>query len=121
MSKNSNGEGSIYKEKNGRWRGAVTLYCDNGVPKRKYVSGKTRREVSEKINKLITDIRYNGYIEPTKMTFYEWLCTWFEMYCQDNLKPSTLVNYETYIEKHIKPTIGSVRLCDLSPLMLQRL
>ena len=43
MSKNGNGEGSVYKDKQGHWRGVVTLYCDNGVPKRKYYYGKTKR------------------------------------------------------------------------------
>ena len=120
MIKNGNGEGSIYKDKNGRWRGAITLYCENGTPKRKYVSGRTKREVSEKFKSLMSDIKYGGYTEPTKLTLYEWLSTWYDMYCRDNLKPSTLINYETFIEKHIKPTIGNVKISELNPLMLQR-
>lgn len=120
MSKKGNSEGSIYKDKNGRWRGAVTLYCENGVPKRKYVSGKTKRDVTEKVNKLLNDVKYNDYTEPSKITLYEWLSTWFDMYCRGELKPTTLVNYETFIERHIKPTIGNVKLCDLNPLMLQK-
>lgn len=44
MGKKGNGEGSVYKDKQGRWRGVVTLYCDSGIPKRKYFYRKTKRE-----------------------------------------------------------------------------
>ncbi len=120
MPKNANSEGSIYKDKNGRWRGAVTLYCENGTPKRKYLSGRTKREVTEKVNKLLNEVKYNDYTEPSKITFYEWLIIWIDMYCIGQLKPSTTVNYEAYIDRHIKSSIGNIKLCDLTPLMLQR-
>lgn len=120
MTKKANSEGSVYKDNNGRWRGAVTLYNENGVPKRKYLSGRNKREVTEKVNKLMNDVRYNDYTEPSTITLYEWLMIWIDMYCLGQLKPSTTVNYEAYIERHIKNTIGKVKLCDLSPLMLQR-
>lgn len=120
MPKNANSEGSIYKDKNGRWRGAVTLYCENDTPKRKYLSGRTKREVTEKVNKLLNEVKYNDYTEPSKITFYEWLMIWIDMYCIGQLKPSTTVNYEAYIDRHIKSSIGNIKLCDLTPLMLQR-
>ena len=45
-----NHEGSIYKDKQGRWRGLVSMPSVNGKYKRKYIYGKTRKEVSEKVN-----------------------------------------------------------------------
>lgn len=120
MTKKANSEGSVYKDKQGHWRGVVTLYCQNGVPKRKYFYGKTKREVTEKVNNTLAEIRGNTYTEPCKITLYEWLCTWLDTYCRGELKQTTIVNYETYIEKHIKPTIGNVKLCDLTPVILQQ-
>lgn len=120
MKKKANSEGSVYKDKQGHWRGVVTLYCDNGIPKRKYFYGKTKHEVTEKVNKLLNEVKYNDYSEPSKITLYEWLSTWLDMYCRGELKQTTIVNYETFIERHIKPTIGNVKLCDLNPMMLQR-
>lgn len=119
MAKKANSEGSIYKDKQGHWRGVVTLYCENGVPKRKYFYGKTKREVTEKVNATLTEIRNNTYTEPSKVTLYEWLCTWLDTYCRGELKQTSIVNYETYIEKHIKPTIGNIKLSELSVLTLQ--
>lgn len=120
MTKKANSEGSIYKDKQGHWRGVVTLYCVEGVPKRKYFYGKTKREVTEKVNKVLSEIQNNTYSEPCKVTLYEWLCTWLDTYCRGELKQTTIVNYETYIERHIKPTIGNINLCELNPIILQR-
>ena len=45
MEKRGNGEGSIYKQKNGLW--AATISIEGG--KRKYFYGMTRKEVQEKL------------------------------------------------------------------------
>ncbi len=120
MGKRGNNEGSVFKDKQGRWRGVITLYNADGSPKKKYFYGKTKREVTEKVNKMLSDLRSNSYIEPCKITLYSWLCTWLDTYCKNEVRPTTLINYETYVQKHIKPTIGNIRLCDLNVLMLQQ-
>ena len=120
MSKRGNQEGSIYKDKQGRWRGVVTLYNANGKQKKKYFYGKTKREVTEKVNTLLNELRTNTYIEPCTTTLYQWLITWLDIYCRNDVRSSTLVNYETYADKHIAPTIGNIRLCDLNTIILQR-
>ena len=40
-----NGEGSIYKRKDGRWVGQYTVYTAEG-PKYRYLYGKTRAAVA---------------------------------------------------------------------------
>ena len=115
-----NHEGSIYKDKQGRWRGLVSMPSTNGKYKRKYLYGKTRREVSEKMNDLLNQLRTNTYIEPCKITLYDWLCTWLDTYCKNEVRMTTYINYETYVHKHIKNTIGGYRLCDLSTLLIQQ-
>ncbi len=58
MSKNGNGEGSIYpQKKNGKkvgYRGAYTVHTLKG-PKRRYVSGKTREETRQKLAQAMSD------------------------------------------------------------------
>ena len=45
-----NKEGSIFQRKDGRWVGAATVgYDENGKVKRKFVYGKKRIEVSDKL------------------------------------------------------------------------
>ncbi len=120
MPRRGNNEGSIYKDKQGHWRGVVTLYTNDGKQKKKFFYGKTKREVTEKVNQTLSELRSNTYIEPSKVTLYEWLCTWIDNYCRSQIRETTLINYETYVERHIKPTIGNLKLCDLNTLILQQ-
>lgn len=120
MRKKANNEGSIYKDKQGHWRGVVTLYSTDGKPKKKYFYGKTKKEVSEKVNQLLSEIKTNTYMEPCQTTLYSWLTTWLDTYARNEIRLSTLVNYETYIHKHIQPEIGHIKLCDLTPMHLQQ-
>ena len=115
----SNHEGSIYKDKQGRWRGVISLPSVNGKTKKKYVYGKSKKEAVEKMNEILTQLRTSTYIEPCRITLYEWLCTWLETYCKNAVRITTYINYETYIHKHIKDTIGGHRLCNLNTLIIQ--
>lgn len=115
----ANGEGSIIKDKRGFWRGAVSLPSCGNKYKKKYVYGKTRKEVADKMNELLNQIHSNTYIEPSKVTLYEWLCTWLDDYCND-IRMTTKVNYETYTHQHIKDSIGAYRLCDITPMLIQQ-
>lgn len=120
MTRRANNEGSIYRDKKGNWRGSVTLYTANGKPKKKYFYGRTKKEVADKVNRTLNEIRNHTYIEPNSMTLAEWLRIWLDTYCRNTLRPSTFVNYEIYLDKHIVPTIGSIRLCDLNAVVLQQ-
>lgn len=55
----------------------------------------------------------------SEMTLAEWLDLWYELYVKPFVKESTLVSYECYINKHIKPTIGSMKLTALNGIILQ--
>ncbi len=119
MAKKGNNEGSIYKDKQGRWRGQVTLPSADGKVRKKYFYGKTKKEVTEKVNELLNQLRTDTYIEPCRMTLYEWLCTWLETYNGD-IRMTTKVNYETYVHKHIRDSIGGYKLNELNTLIIQQ-
>ena len=55
----------------------------------------------------------------SEITLEEWLDQWYELYVKPFVKKSTLASYECYINKHIKPTIGSIKLNDLNGIILQ--
>lgn len=120
MTKNSNGEGSVYKDKQGRWRGQVSLPSADGKVRRKYFYGTTRKEVADKVADLLNQIKTNTYIEPCKITLYEWLSEWLEVYCKPELRLTTLINYETFVHRHIKDSIGRIRLCELNTAAVQQ-
>lgn len=72
--KRGNGEGTIFKRViNGKtyWIAEYTIeMCDkNGKRKRKTISGKTRQEVKLKLEKVITELNTNSYVDKSKTTF----------------------------------------------------
>ena len=115
-----NNEGCIYNDKQGHWRALVSLPSSDGKNKRKYIYGRTRKEVSEKMNEMLSQLHTNTYVEPCKTTLYSYLCTWLETYCKNVVRMTTYINYETYVQKHIKDTIGGYSLCDLSTILIQQ-
>ncbi len=94
---------------------------ETGVPKRSYVYGKTRKEVQEKLNKLLNEVRIGKYTDPAKMTVEEWFTIWINDYMVNYLRPTTWDSYNTQIEKHIIPTIGHIKLDKLRTFHLQKL
>ena len=49
----------------------------------------------------------------------EWLNQWLENMA-DTLRPNTLKNYRSYIENHIRPSLGDKQLARITPKDIQR-
>ena len=114
-SKGASGTGSIRKittTRNGKqytyWQARYTVGYDPGTGKQiqRSISGKTQKEVAEKLKATTTAIDCGSYIEPNK---HQWLDTWMDTYLL-NIKPRTLDIYKSDIRLHIKPLLGAVRL-----------
>ncbi len=56
-----------------------------------------------------------------KVTCSEWITQWLETDKKYSVKKNTYVFYRNLICKHILPQIGSCRMCDIKPLLLQNL
>lgn len=54
------------------------------------------------------------------MTYIDWLIQWLENYIRPSVKVRTYERYTLIIELHIKGKIGSIKLDDLSPILLQQ-
>jgi integrase len=112
--KRGNGEGSIYRRKDGRWAGQYTVYTAAG-PKYRYVYGKTRAAVAEKLTKAMAD-RNNGLIfDAGNLTVGEYLDSWLSDSVRGTVRPSTFERHEEIIRLHIKPSLGRVWLKKLTP------
>ena len=122
----SKSTGSIRKrERNGviTWEGRLTVGYDPGTGKRlvRSVYGKTQREVQQKMNDLIYEVEHNRYIAPIKMTVGQWMDEYLDTYCRDQLKPYTIMKYESDTKNYIKPYLGSIPLQDVSGKDLQKM
>lgn len=97
------------------WEARYTVGFDPGTGKQvqKSVSGKTQKEVAQKLKELTAALDAGTYIAPSKVTVGQWLDVWQEDYLV-NVRPSTLTSYEATIRNHIKPRIGAIRLESLT-------
>ena len=116
--KNAAGCGNIRKKivkRNGKeylyWEARYTVGFDPGTGKQiqKSVTGKSQKEVAQKLKELTVALDAGTYIAPNKMTVAQWLDTWQVEYLA-NVKPSTVSSYEATIRNHLKPGIGAIRL-----------
>lgn len=111
--------GHIRKYK-GRWAGVIELDRDPVTNKRrqKWVYSDTKKECEQKVNDYIHQIENNSYIEADKATVAEYLEIWLNLR-KANLAVLTYQGYERYIEKHINPEIGNLKLQKLNAMNLQ--
>ncbi|MDP9236359.1 MAG: site-specific integrase [Chloroflexota bacterium] len=116
MAKRSNGEGSIYQRKDGRWCASLSI----GRGKRKHFLGKSRPEVSRK---LIAALKARDDGLPTvteRQSVAQFLKSWLEA-VRPSIRERTCARYEQYVRLHAVPDLGKIPLTRLTPQHLQRL
>jgi integrase len=85
MGKRGNNEGTIYKCKDrAGYRAAYTVHTADG-PKRRYLSGKTRAEVAEKLAKATTDRDGGLVFDAGSLKLGEYLERWLSDSVRDTL------------------------------------
>jgi integrase len=114
--KRGNGEGSIYQRKDGRWTASITV--DGG--KRKYIYGKTRQEVQEKLKKALRDQQQGRLIASPQQTLEQYLPQWLEAH-RASIRIRTYERYEQYVRIHLIPSLGKIKLQKLTALHIQNL
>ena len=118
----ANGEGNIRKRKDGRWEGRYTVGHDpeTGKAITKNVLGKTQAEVKEKLKAAITESGKLAVVRADEYTLGQWLNTGYEVYCKPNLRISTARYYQMFIDKHIVPKLGGIKLNKLRAIEIQK-
>ena len=121
------GTGTIRKRtvtRNGKpytyWEASVTTGYDPGTGQqiRKAFTGKTQKEVREKMQAAAVAVQEGEYFEPTKITLGAWFDIWFKDYCGDK-KYLTVKQYKSMTDTHIRPALGAVKLSKLTPPQIQ--
>ena len=126
-SKSASGMGNIRKKSrmvNGKtytyYEARYTEGFDPGTGKQiqRSISGKTQKEVAQKLKAAIAALDTGTYIAPCKMTVGEWMDAWPKQYL-GGVKESTVAAYMATIRTHIKPGIGAVRIDALDTNLVQ--
>ena len=118
----ANGEGNLRKRKDGRWEGRYTAGRDpeTGRAIYKNVLGKTQAEAKAKLKAAIEEAKGLDAAKAGRYTVGQWMEEWFEHYAKVKVRPSSHQTYRGYIDNHIKPSIGKIRLEKLTSLELQK-
>lgn len=97
-----------------------TLGYDPGTGKQiqRSITGKTQKEVSQKLKTITVSIDNGTYKEPCKMSVGEWLEIWITEYLS-HVKPLTEQTYSEQVKRHIKPALGAAKLESLDGHMIQ--
>jgi integrase len=113
--KRGQGEGSIYKRKDGLWVGAVNLGYQSGKLKRKVYYGKTREEVQIKLVAALSDVQKGIPIPTERQTLAKFLQSWLTEVVKPSVRPKTLKTYEYIVKLHLEPELGKKVLTKLTP------
>jgi len=104
------------------WEARYTEGVDPGRGKQiqRSITGKTQKEVAQKLKAATSALDAGTYTAPSKMSISEWLDIWTRDYL-GGVKPFTVASYEGQIKNHIKPALGAVKLEVLNAHTIQSL
>ena len=109
------GEGSIFKSGNG-WRGQISLDGE-----RRSVSGKTKKEVADKLAALRVAYNSGEYAKRNDVTIEEWIDYWLTNQVKPRLAEQSFIKLEALLKYHICNHIGDERIQDLDRKRLEEM
>jgi integrase len=114
-SRRPQGEGSVYRLPDGRWRGAVDLGWHEGKRRRKYITRSTQAEVVRELRRL-TAAAEEGRLAVTRApTLGQWMERYLDEVAASSVRPSSLRRYRQELRLYVVPALGKVPLDKLKP------
>lgn len=107
--------GSIIKRGN-KYSFVIDIGRDPVTKKRKQkrVSGFTSEKKARKaMIDTIAELNKGKYVEPTTLNVSNYLENWLR-FKEKRVAHSTYLHYESYIDNHVKPALGNIKVADLT-------
>jgi len=115
----ANGEGTIYRRKDGRFEGAAYFLTTGGTRKRIRVYGNTHSEVHDRLTEAKMQAQRGIPVAEKAWRLGDYLDYWLEQVVRPTRRPKTYELYEATIRLNLKPGLGSRPLKRLSVPMVQ--
>lgn len=114
----ANGEGSVYRRKDGR----VVGEWEDANGRKRYITSKTmtKAEMKAAVRKKLAERDEGIVYDPEGLTVERYMDRWLES-IKDRIRASSFRPYEAIVRLHIKPEIGRAKLDKLSALQLETL
>lgn len=118
--KSLRGDGSIYQcnNKYGYW---CAQYTPAPGAKRKYLYGKTEKEVQRKLLALKKSPETLLQTDPTKVSVKTYFNNWLTTYYKNTVKPATYDRTESVIHGTIVPRLGTYLISEITSDQIQRM
>ena len=112
---------NIFKRKDGRWEARyVKGYQPSGKIKYGFCYGKSYKEAKEKVTKLKVAVTTGSQISTINSKHrFSYFCEEWLKSTKNRVKEATYVKYESILENHIKPMLGSCCIGSLSTAMIE--
>lgn len=120
MGRRGNGEGNIYKRKDGLFEARYTVQTETG-PKRRSIYAKTRKEVADELTEALANRDKGLTPDAGKLTVGKYLADWLTDSVKDSVRKYTYARYEGIVRNHLSPTLGTIRLKNLNPTHVRKL
>ena len=119
MAKRDNGEGTIFKRKDGRWCAKINVTLPNGEIKRVAITKKDRAAVKAQMEEWRERNKKHLPFVEEDWTVEAYITHWLEDIMPDKIRFSTWLRYKDLVFGYIIPHIGKILLKDLSVHNLQ--
>jgi integrase len=121
MSRRGRGEGAVYRRKSdGKWVGVVDLGWQEGRRQRRYVYGRTRREVVDRLGEAQRQVHAGVRTTSDRFTVAAFLGDWLAA-AKPTIRASTFASYESIARIHLEPAIGRIPIARLTIADVERL
>jgi len=92
----------------------------SGKKKQQWMSVKgTRKEAERRLAEVLHQLDTGGFVKPTELTVAGFLHQWLRDYVSHGVRPVSAQGYSQWIERHIIPELGKLKLIQLQPLHIQ--
>jgi integrase len=113
------GDGAVYQRPDGMWCAVLDLGYVDGKRRRKWLYGKTRKDVVEKLREAQRQQGQGVDLSAEQTTVAEFLQHWLTNVVAQGNKERTQESYGETVRPHISPAIGHHRLDKLRPEHVQ--
>jgi integrase len=108
--RNVNGEGTIYKRKDGRYEGKVFVQTPDGLTKRVSVYGASWEECHDQVVALQDQVRRGLPVFTSTTTVAEYMTYWLNEIARPAVRRTTFTTYEGAVRLYIVPGLGRRKL-----------
>jgi integrase len=115
--------GQVIKRGEKNWLVRIFMGRD-AQGKRRYLNTTvrgTKRDANDYLSKALTAISTGSFVARSPVTVSEYLDKWLETAARGRVRARTFTDYSELLARHVRPSLGAIKLTELRPLDIQAL